>query len=85
MVEGSFWLPMDNHKAFKVQKANRRTNQSCGVWWVGFVKSSRGWIHGAEHLGFAVLRLKFHFCASLHTDTFFFPSMISTFLPFECQ
>lgn len=34
---------------------------------------------GAEHLGFAVLRLKFHFCARLHTNTFFFPSVISTF------
>lgn len=27
---------------------------------------------GIEHPGFGLLRVEFHFCASLHTDTFFF-------------
>lgn len=75
---------MSSHKAFKTQKVNRRTNQSCSGL-VSWSHTPGAGFMGAEHLGFAVLRLKFHFCASLHTNTFFFPSMISTFLPFECQ
>lgn len=41
-VDGERKFLIGNHKAFKMQKVNRRTNQSCGVCLVGFMKSHSG-------------------------------------------